>query len=154
MNTTSPNDVVGKAAYFEFRKAGWTVQMIFMPDGHTPIGAYVPFTAYRRQISADAPRKSWKTMSAVSEPWHGARPPVADDSANMFGLSRFEFADSGLMNLSSRGWKLYKQPVIVEVTSQDMDDVRVGKTPYKVIARITRSRRVLGFGEELFAQPA
>jgi len=122
-----------------------------MPDGHTPVGVYVPFTVYRRQISADSPRKSWKTMSTVAEPWHGTRPPVSDESANVFGLSRFEFADAGLMNLASRGWRLFKQPVIVEVTAADMDDVRMGKTPYKVIARITRSRRALGFGEELFA---
>lgn len=147
----SATDVTGKAVYLEFRKASWTVQMILMPDGHNPMGVYVPHTLYRRQISADAPRKSWKTSSAVAEPWHGVRPQISDDSALSFGLSRFEFMEGTLVNLASRGWKLYKKPVIVEVTAQDMDDVRQGKTPYKVVARITRVRRALGFGEALFA---
>jgi hypothetical protein len=49
-----------------------------------------------------------------------------------------------------QGWTLFKQPIAVEVTPEDMDDVRLGKTPYKILGRITRCRRTLGFGEELF----
>lgn len=151
MDVNTESDVVGKAAYFEFRKHDYTVQMVFMPDGHTAMGVYVPPTVYRRQISSSAPRKSWKISTGVAEAWHGARPPVDDSAALAFGLARYEFVDTMLANLATRGWKLYRQPIIIEVTAADMDDARQGKTPYKVIARITRSRKALGFGEALFA---
>ncbi len=42
-------------------------------------------------------------------------------------------------------------PIIVEVASEDLDGIRLGKTPYKVLGRITRVRKALGFSQELFA---
>ena len=52
--------------------------------------------------------------------------------------------------MESYGYKLYKQPIVVEVSQADVADIRSSKTPYKVLGRITRARKALGFGEKLF----
>jgi hypothetical protein len=64
---------------------------------------------------------------------------------------RISFTDSLFNQLIMQGWTLYKTPIVVETTTEDLDDIRMGKTPYKILGRITRCRRVLNFGESLFA---
>jgi hypothetical protein len=52
-----------------------------------------------------------------------------------------------LSQLNSYGYKLYKSPILVEVAQEDLEQIRLSKTPYKILGRITRVRRTLGFGE-------
>jgi hypothetical protein len=59
--------------------------------------------------------------------------------------------ESVFKQLVSYGYTVYKQPIVVEITEQDAMDASNNKTPYKVLGRITRSRRALDFGESLFA---
>jgi hypothetical protein len=61
-----------------------------------------------------------------------------------------DFTKSLMTQLVASGYTLYKQPIVVEVASSDLDDVRLSKTPYKILGRVTRSRRKLEFGESLF----
>ena len=49
--------------------------------------------------------------------------------------------------LNSYGYKLHKQPLVIEVAQEDLESIRLSKTPYKILGRITRVRRTLGFGE-------
>lgn len=148
--------VAGKALYLEFRHGGNTQQVIFTPEGITASGKAVPMTCYRRRISAMNPRKTWKqvssSISSDKNPMTGAYTPLQKEHAVLVSHNILSFTDSLFNQLITQGWKLYMQPIVVEVTKEDLDEVRMSKTPYKIIGRITRCRRVLKFGEELFTK--
>jgi uncharacterized protein (UPF0216 family) len=72
------------------------------------------------------------------------------DQAIETAKSRLEFMMSTINQMTGYKYQLYKLPIVVEVASEDLDGIRLGKTPYKVLGRITRVRKALGFSEELF----
>jgi hypothetical protein len=80
--------------------------------------------------------------------------PLSIEHALATFRDRISFTDNLFAQLTSRGYTLYKQPIAVEVTTEDLEDIRVGKTPYKILGRITRCRRTLNFGEALFSESA
>jgi hypothetical protein len=145
--------VIGKALYLEMRAGSYTMQLLMTPEGFNTSNKLVPMTIYRRRISASQPRKTWKQISAHSAPECDASGKIAQyslEQANLVVKDKLSFTDSVFYQLVSQNWTLYKTPIVVEVTPEDMDDIRHGKTPYKILGRITRCRRVLGFGEALF----
>jgi hypothetical protein len=145
--------VVGKALYAEFRSGTQTYQIIMTPDGITTEGRNVPATIYRRQISAMKPRRAWKTYSLPKLPMDvaGQFQTLEKALASDQSLSRLGYVENTFSRMDAYNYELYKQPIIVEVSQADLDDIRVAKTPYKILGRITRVRKALGFGEKLFA---
>jgi hypothetical protein len=148
--------VVGKALYLELRSGSQTTQVIITPEGLTSIaGKTVPMTCYRRSISAATPRRSWRAIasSTISEvdSSSGAILQLETDHAKATFPDRISFTNNLFNQLIAKGYTMYKQPIAVEVTPEDMQDIRQGKTPYKILGRITRCRRALNFGESLFA---
>jgi len=147
--------VVGKALYLEMRSGVATTQVILTPEALTASGKVVPMTCYRRNITSVTPRKSWRAIasSTVSErdPLTGAILQLETEHAKALFTDRLGFANNLFNQLIMKGYVVYKQPIAVEVTPEDMDDIRQGKTPYKILGRITRCRRALNFGESLFA---
>lgn len=151
---TPNNKAIGKATYLELRRGSSTVQVIMTPEGITSEGKYVPFAMYRRQISASAPRRSWKAFSSGFRTERDASGQFVQlDQAHALATvdERLTFVQSLFAQLITAGWQVYKQPITVEVSVEDLNDVRAGKTPYKILGRITRCRRTLDFGESLFA---
>jgi len=73
------------------------------------------------------------------------------DQAIETAKSRLEYMKSTIDQMARYSYQLYKLPIVVEVASEDLDGIRLGKTPYKVLGRITRVRKALGFSQELFA---
>jgi hypothetical protein len=148
-------NVIGKALYLEFRNDGLTQQVLFTPEGITTSGKYVPLTTYRRRISALAPRKAWRQMSTAfrseTDPITNKLVPLGKEHASATIPDRVGYTDGLFAQLLNSSWQLHVKPITVEVTSDDLEDVRLGKTPYKILARITRSRRALNFGEALYA---
>lgn len=147
---TTNSMIVGKALYLEFRYNTWTQQILITPEGLTTTNKLVPMTCYRRKISAVSPRKTWRQASSAFTLSSPEGVPAALEKAIEVTPNLLMFTDPLFSQLESQGWKLHKQPLAVEVTREDMDDVRMSKTPYKILGRITRSRRALNFGEELF----
>ena len=145
--------VVGKALYMELRNSDQTYQVIVTPDGIASNGKYVPASIYRRQISQAKPRRAWKTFTlpnlTVNE--FGAFTQLDETLARSTGRDRVNYVESTFTRLMTYGYKLYKTPIIVEVSVEDLDGIRLSKTPYKILGRITRLRRTLNFGESLFA---
>lgn len=143
------NKVVGKALYVEFRNGTQTYQMLITPDGVSSSGRAVPTTVYRRQISKSKPRRAWKTYSLPTLPLNafGAYETQSLDDAKQSADSRLGYIATTLTQLSSYSYKLYKSPILVEVAQEDLESIRLSKTPYKILGRITRVRRTLGFGE-------
>ncbi len=151
MNTTSL--VAGKALYLEFRHGAQTQQVLLTPEGTTVSGKAVPMTCYRRKISAVSPRKTWKQVSASISSERditGSFRQIGHEHALLASQNILSFTDSLFNQLIAQGWKLYLQPIAVEVTKEDLDEVRMSKTPYKILGRITRCRRALKFGEQYF----
>jgi hypothetical protein len=148
--------VVGKALYLEFRHGGSTNQVIITPEAINASGKYVPITTYRRRISSSSPRKTWKQMSTVFrseiDPMTNKLVALGKEHALATVADRISYTDNLFNQLVTSGWQLYKQPIVVEVTQEDLEDIRLSKTPYKILGRITRCRRALNFGESLFAE--
>lgn len=144
--------VVGKALYLELRSTSQTYQILITPDGISTNGKNVPSMVYRRQISAAKPRKGWKheNFPTLSVDEFGVFNKRNKDDAMALSSTRLEFHSSTLKQLVAYHYKIYKQPILVEVSAEDLEGIRNGKTPYKILGRITRVRRTLGFGESLF----
>lgn len=152
MAANSPT-IVGKALYLELRRENYTNQIIITPEGLTPTGAYVPMTTYRRRISDISPRKTWKQMSSMfySVPDEASKiPQLGEEHALATFADRMSYNKNLFEQLVNGHWTIFKTPITVEVTAEDLEDVRSSKTPYKILARITRSRRKLGFPEDLY----
>jgi hypothetical protein len=142
--------VVGKALYLEFRSTGQTYQVLVTPDGIASNGRAVPATMYRRQISKLKPRRAWKTYSLPTLPVNsfGTYDQLASkDEATLSVEVRMNYMATTFKQLDSYHYKIHKQPLLVEVSQEDLESIRLSKTPYKILGRITRVRRTLGFGE-------
>jgi len=143
--------VIGKALYMEFRSGQQTYQLMLTPDGVTSGGKYVPAMMYRRQVSASRPRRAWKSYSlpSINLNEFGAFNTLPKNEALTTAGHRLEFMMPTINQLMSNRYQLYKLPVVVEVASEDLDGIRLGKTPYKVLGRITRVRKALGFSDDV-----
>ena len=147
--------VVGKALYLELRNSGSTYQMIITPDAVSSSGRAVPAMVYRRQISEARPRKAWKTMSFPALPLNafGTYDPQDVDAVKAVSGTRINDTLASIFRqLSHYRYTMYKTPIYVEVSAEDIETIRMCKTPYKVLGRITRVRKTLGFGESLFSK--
>ena len=146
--------VIGKALYAEFRSGPQTYQLMITPDGITSGGKYTPAMVYRRQISASRPRRAWKSYSlpSIHVNEFGAFNLLPRDLAMETAKNRLEFTASTINQMVGFKYQIYKLPIVVEVASEDLDGIRLGKTPYKVLGRITRVRKALGFSDEVFTR--
>ena len=136
--------VIGKALYAEFRSGPQTYQLMITPDGITSGGKYAPAMVYRRQVSASRPSLN------VNE--FGAFTTMPKDQAIETAKNRLEYTVTTINQMVSYKYQIYKLPIVVEVASEDLDGIRLGKTPYKVLGRITRVRKALGFSDEVFTR--
>jgi len=164
--TNKANISVGYALYTEFRKDGHTLQVIYTPesmsvdknDNTTPI--YVPSTIWRRQVSAHSPRRPWR---AYSQEWQtindrreirknngGSADTLDHDLAKKYAVAGLLFMDRTFQSLVDQSWELYKEPIVVEFSQEDLEDTRDWNTPNALIRRIVRSRKALGFADDLF----
>lgn len=143
--------VIGKALYMEFRSGQQTYQLMLTPDGVTSGGKYVPAMMYRRQVSASRPRRAWKSYSlpSINVNEFGTFTSIPRNEALLTARHRLEFMMPTINQLMSNRYQLYKLPVVVEVASEELDGIRLGKTPYKVLGRITRVRKALGFSDDV-----
>jgi len=147
--TTQTMIPVGKAVYLEFVKPGMTTQVMLMPEGVTSSHKTVPFSMYRRRISTVQPRKTWRLIAGTTY----AGSMMASSSAiatrpQEIGATMLGFAEPLFNSLAANSWKLRKEPIVVEVTAEDLEAVRTGKTPYKALGRVWKVRKFLGFPAE------
>jgi hypothetical protein len=154
MSVKNKKDSAGKALYVEFRKAGYTYQFILTPEANFN-GQFYPVHFIRRNMNVFQSRKNW----AIDATRHIPSPPM-DDVAGTFAQAseaeakstselKLTFIKSTLSDLFYKEWKVFKNPIAVEVTYEDLDLIAQKKTPQALIRRIQRSRVEFGFGEEL-----
>lgn len=150
MTNINDKKPVGCAVYLELEKHPAVTQVLLMPEGLTSKGHTVQFSMWRRRISPIQPRKAWRQISG---PRHTAAtastPEHKDEQARMLLM----FTNPLIHGLVTAGWKLRKEAIVVEVSHEDLEDVRLSKTPYKVFGRVWKSRKALGFPKDFIEKP-
>lgn len=153
---TPDTQVVGKALYLEFRPTLEGVmdecramQFIIFPEAVVD-AAVVPQKLFRRQLSDARPRATWRgtatnvthTYGVGFEPREDVDLPNLDTPLNSDNIvtKRLQSPLFVLEQLMASNWKTYHKPIVVEVTAEDMRNVKNGKIPYKALNRILKSR--------------
>lgn len=141
MTTTN---VVGYAVYLELlhvEVGNRTTQVLYTPEGTTSAHLPVAATIYTRRLTSIQPKKQWRCSTT------SINSPATEESMKVANNTRV--INDYLAGLGRNNWKLYKQPIVVEVTSEDLEDIRKNKTPYKILGRVWKSRKFLGFPEDI-----
>ena len=141
-------DVQGIALYAQFHKPGAMTQLLITPDGYDESGEKVFASLYRRIVTTTSPKKQWRSSTIRSGELSDLDFEKADDRAR-FAEKRLSFAVQLFDSLLSGKWELHKEPIYLEVSKKDLTDIKVAKTPTKLIYRINQSREVLGFVAEI-----
>lgn len=137
--------VQGVALYGEFSRLHATTQMVILPDGYTSEGNLVNATIMRRTVTKHSPKKQWRFDRLASTELQ-----ISDDESKAAaGYDRMQYAATLFEQLIRGEWKLVKKPILVEVSMKDYDTIRDGKTPTKLIYRISQSRNALDYPEDL-----
>jgi len=160
MTTLNDTIISGHALYLELIRsdatAGYCQQFILTPEGKTTDGRVVPMTMYRRRLSTNAPRKTWQQIGSA----HTAAFAMETCSTISDPADRLEaihnqltsFMVKGMQSIADNNYTLRISPIIVEVTPIDMDDIKNGKTPYKLLGRFWKVRKVLGFPKDVIPE--
>jgi hypothetical protein len=142
--------VQGIALYAEFRKPGAMMQILITPDGYANDGKEVPASLYRRVTTPLTPKKQWRSSGlswrAVSE-LNGEA--LANDNKEKFVETRMSFATQLFDGIKNGGWILTNETLFIETSKKDLDDVKLSKTPNKMLYRINQTRTALGFPAEI-----
>lgn len=153
MTQDATDPVAGRAVYLEFVKGSMTTQLLLMPQGEASSHRVVPMTLFRRRVSHIQPRKTWRMTSA-----HNLAATLIARSteldATQVSRDLLLFIDPVMKALTTNNWEMYKDPIVVEVTASDLEQARLGKTPYKVIGRVLKVRKALGFPKDVVRKPA
>lgn len=135
--------VQGIAVYAEFARNNATTQIIITPDGYGTKDDLVRMNIVRRTVTKDNPRKQWR-FSMIS---HTREVSPADKKE--YAEKRMYYASTLFDQLLSGGWKMVGKPILLETSKIDLDAVRNGKTPTKMIYRINQSRSASGYPTEI-----
>lgn len=165
MTSTNNPMVVGHALYFEFVRTtathNYTTQLIITPEAEVSNGNTVPVCVYRRRLATGALRKQWAQIRAtrLASAYAAAIPAgtvmsslSTSDKNRIVTDSMLNSIDKVFESLAKNSYTLFKVPVSVEVVATDMDDIAAGKTPYKLLGRIWKARKALGFPTEYVAE--
>jgi hypothetical protein len=140
---------VGTAVYLELERNDGKViyQMFFTPQGVSKLGKNVPPMLMFRQLTVARNKTKWTINSVQLRPV-GA--DVYEDATKALELADKTINDHmyTLRQLSTQGYKLRKKAIHVAITPSDFDEMLASKTPYKILGRMERSRKVLGFPVE------
>ena len=142
--TTTP-----KALYLELRRDNNTSQVLLIPQVTNPSkGKTQKSKLITRQISSHNPRRSWRYYSFKSVP---LLEPSADPMRSLVDAQPLT-SEIGpfLSGYSAGGWKLIYQPLAVEMSSDDLNDVWDANTPNALMRRVLKARAEAGFPEALF----
>jgi len=150
----SLRDSAGKALYLEFRKPGYTYQMVIAPSVVGLDGRATRLTTMSRRMNTVQARKNWGFASSFQAP-NAIDPDTNlfiskdDEQAKEIGASALNFVTSTLSNLFHKEYKLFKNPIAVEISYEEIQSLQANKTPASLIRRIQRNRVAQGFGEEI-----
>jgi hypothetical protein len=144
--------VQGVAVYAEFTRAGETTQMLITPDCYTNTGVLTPMAIHRRVLTPASLKKQWRNNALRHEQVKelvATEQQLADEQVSDFTETRMRYAFSFFDEMMRHGWAIRKEPILIEVSKYDADDLAKGDTPSRVLYRVGISRKALGFPKEL-----
>lgn len=133
--------LVGRAVYCEFvlktNPDSTVFQLLITPEAQSKLVPSLRTTAiaYRRQLTNGGPKKQWRWLNPSLEEFM----PDAD------AHKRRTYLNATIERLAARGFEVLKQPLIVDVSEHDLEDIARRQTPYKLIGRVLKVRRKHGF---------
>lgn len=150
--------VRGKALYLELKNERQTVQLVIHPDGVASDEKYVQFGTFHRVLNEHFPKRTWNHawVSAVKDRVLNLELPVprpqsmGDVSVYQSTLHFFRtHVDDILDQCTRQGYSLFKQPIVVEMSNVDFDEIQADKTPYALFRRVMSARKALDFPDSL-----
>jgi hypothetical protein len=154
--TQLPTTHAGKGIYLEFNKGMMTAQILILPEGTTSSHKLIPMTMFRRQITPTTPRKTWKMVSSSFTSSSARATLSADFTGTELESKMIEkitgFTAPLLSSLQTNGWTMLKDPIVIEVTAEDLEHARQAKTPHKAMGRVWKVRKQLGFPKEFLPE--
>ena len=128
------------------------MQLLITPDGYNEEGKEVPASLYRRVVTPNTPKKQWRSsslgMSRIRE-YMDAGLALEEEKKEEMAEGRLAFATQLFDSLMTGGWAIEKEPLFIETSKKDMTDIRLGKTPNKMLYRINQTRKAQGFPENV-----
>ena len=156
--------VLGSSIYLEFYKLSVdssTViscgQMLMTPEithataATAGLSIAAPITGFRRTLHSVAPRRQWKQFAAGSYV-ASARASSGNNWDDITSTVMYSNI-SAIQRYINAGWSL-REPMVVEFTSDDVEAVRQGKLPYRVMGRVNKVRAAMGLPKDLVGCPA
>jgi hypothetical protein len=140
---------LAKVLYLELRKSHNTAQILVVPPIKVEATASPDsMRVLSRQISSTHPRRSWRFYkSPVSTEVYATEDLSTAVHQTIPFIQDIEHYFRGF---KSAGWDVYKTPLSVEITYDDIKEVREGNTPQALMRRLNRARIGAGYSEELF----
>jgi hypothetical protein len=144
--------VQGVAVYAEFVRAGETTQMLITPDCYTNTGTLTPMAIHRRVVTPASLKKQWRSTPLRNEQvkeFVAVGVQLDDEKVSDFTDTRMRYAFSFFDEMVRHDWVIRQEPILVEVSKYDADDIAKNTTPSRVLYRVGISRKALGFPAEL-----
>lgn len=140
--------VLGKALYIEFRRETEVSQLILTPEIQNPIkDSRIKPYIITRNMRSDTKRRSWRYSSG---PRIGYETTVHSmEEVFKYHNAQIRWITPTLIGYESGGWKVFKKPLVVEISSDDAIDIYDKKTPSALIRRIMKARADADFPAEI-----
>jgi hypothetical protein len=140
---------IAKALYLELRKGYRTAQIIVIPGfAETSTTPSNPMQVLTRQISEAHPRKSWRFYSS------NVPTNIYKTDEVQLGISQtvpfIQDIEHYFRGFADANWDLYKSPIAIELTYDDVREVSTHNTPQAFMRRLNRARVGAGYDESLF----
>jgi len=148
--------IVGKALYLELipqeeKPAGQNIvtQVLLIPEGFDEKGNYVPFSTHTRTVSDWSPRKQWRVSLSGTNNKALFGSPIAQTTAQELATTMTVATENTIKRQIGYGMVLRKSPIVVEVSTIDLAEVKDYKTPPALLRRIQKARVALTFPEKV-----
>lgn len=148
--------IVGKALYLELvpkdkSKTNLATQILFTPEGMDESGTYVRMAIHTRTISDWSPRKQWRVSfgRANNQPAVSTGQTLDENVANELATQMLADYTGTLTRQINYEMELRKTPIVVEVSTLDLAEIKDWKTPPALLRRIQKARVALDFPEKV-----
>lgn len=153
--------LAGQALYLEMTNPpkGDTVQILLVPMGIID-GKVTNPVMLRRTLTQWSPRAQWqldkiqtRVVPTIPSGTTATFAEMSNEEAQALSLEVLAPIRNQLQYLMEKGWTLRNNELLaMEVSQQDLIDVRNWSSPQGLIRRVLRTRKEAGFPEELFTK--
>lgn len=142
-----------RAIYVEMTKDTRTSQVLLTPPSYNPTTDTMDqIRVMARKVSELHPKRSWKTYR-TKKIFEVPSEPTVTPTLDMViedSVPYLKDISDFFLGYSAGGWEMRMHPLTVEMSYDDIRDVREGKTPAALMRRITRVRAEAGFPTSIY----